>query len=98
MIGVGLGVLVLWKPLEVSPSIFEPEGCWEVSGGSGNGSSLFSNEYKSGDTGRRRAKEEKMVNMLNEKGFGKGGAIPSTHCEFGGLASFQLQLIVSPAP
>ena len=36
------------------------------------------------------AKEEKRGNMLNEKGFWEGGAIPNTYGDVNGLASFQL--------
>ena len=36
------------------------------------------------------AKEEKRVNMLDEKGFWDGGVIPNTYGDVNGLASFQL--------
>ena len=44
------------------------------------------------------AKEEKRVNMLNEKGFWEGGVMPNTYGDVNGLASFQLSLIVNPKP
>ena len=35
------------------------------------------------------------VNMLNEKGFWEGGAIPNTYSDVRSIANFQLWLIVN---
>ena len=43
-----------------------------------------------GDTSRWRAKEERRVNMLNEKGIWEGGVIPNACSDARSLASFQL--------
>ena len=43
-----------------------------------------------GDMSRRRAKEERRVKILNEKGFWEGGVIPNTCSDIGSLASSQL--------
>ena len=42
------------------------------------------------DMRRWRAKEERHVKMLNDKGFWEGGVIPNTCSDVRRLASFQL--------
>ena len=51
-----------------------------------------------GDASRWREKEERRVNMLNEKGLWEGGVILNTCSDTRSLASFHLQLIVNLKP